>query len=123
MSKTFAEQTSQVSLHGSPLVANDVRTKIAVGSRCVSIVANFLGGIDNDCNRETVMFAGELHQWLTVLGPDVGRVDDGQQASRQAFASQVVQDFKSIARRFLVVLIIGDPATERIGGENLVGCE
>ncbi len=114
MSKPFAEQSSKFSLHGSALIANHMRTKIAIGSRGVSIVTDFLGGIDDDCNGQTVKFASELYQGLTVLGPDVGRIDDGQQSACEAFAGQIVKDFKCVARRFLIILIVRDPTSERV---------
>jgi hypothetical protein len=114
MSKPFTKQSSKFTLNRSALIAHHMWAKVAIGSGVIAIMTDALGYVDHDRNGQTVILASELHQRLTVFCPNVGRINDGQQTSRQTFAGQVMKHVERIARCLLIVFIVGDPASERI---------
>ena len=80
------------------LPGNYVRGQVAVSTNSRAFFAERLGQVKNDGHRLGVKALGQFHQRLARLGLDVGRIDHGQKAARQAAGSDKVQGGKRIVR-------------------------
>jgi hypothetical protein len=96
-----------------------VGAEVAVGPRPVPLQAELLGQGEHDRHGQHVVAARDLDQRLAVLGPDVGRVDDGEPPGPQAPLGDEVQDVERILGRGLVVRIVRHEAAEIVRREHL----
>jgi len=85
--EALAPEAAQRAVELALLIADNVRAEVAFGPRPIPIVADTLGQVENDGDREHVMLAGERDERLACLRLDVGGVDNrelgsGKPASR-----------------------------------------
>jgi len=116
-------QAGQRAAERLALPAEHMRAELPVRSRGVAPLADRLGDIEHDRDRQQVMTPGELDEWLARLGLDVGRVDDREPAGLEALAGDVVERVERRLGRRLVVLVVGDQAAEGVGRQHLGGQE
>jgi hypothetical protein len=119
VAKPFAAQAP----HGTPklveLLANDVRSEVALGAVPIPIMTEPLRHVEHDRKGETVMLPCDRHQRRPRLGLDVGRIDNGEPAEREAFADDVVEQLEGVARGGLIVLVVADHAAASVGRDDL----
>ena len=68
------------------LLADDVGAEVAVVREPVALLADRLGQVQHDGDRQAVVLPGQLDQRLAGLGLDVGGVDDRQPPQGQPLA-------------------------------------
>ena len=96
--EAFAPQAAKRPMQLAPLVANDVRTEVTIGSGSVPLVADALGQIQDDRDGEHVILARQRNERLARLGLDVRRIDDSQLGAGQASRGDEVQRRESVVR-------------------------
>lgn len=101
-----------------PLLTDDVGAERPVGAAFVAVVAEPFGEIEDDCDRERVVLAGDLHQRGPGFGLDVRGIDDGQPPPRKPLGRDGVQQIEGVERGGLVVLVIADEPAAGVGGED-----
>lgn len=65
------------------------------------------------------MLTGQADVLTAILGPEIGRVNDGQQAVLQSLASNVIEEFERVTGRCLIVLIVGDETSAVVRRQHL----
>src|SRR2546430_2562157 len=73
------------------LLPNYMRSEIAIGPGLVAFVTESLGHVEDDCRRESMILAGKRNEAFAVLLPDIGGIDHGEPAFREALARDVVE--------------------------------
>src|SRR5262249_37263517 len=91
--ESFALQPTESAFEIEDLAADYVWPKIPVRSRRVPFLAYSLGSVHHDRYRKTVTLAGMLDQALSVLRPDVRRIDDGKLSPGKPLVEHVIQCF------------------------------
>ena len=94
------------------------------GRVAVALLADRLGQVEHDRDRQARDTPRELDERLARLALHVGRVDDGEPAARQPLGGDEVQRPRtrpSVAR--LVVLVVGHEAAAEVGRDDSVGRE
>ena len=119
MPEALASEPAQRTMQLAPLIADDVRTEVAVRPRSIAFVADALGQIQDDGHRQDVVFARKRDERLARLGLDVGRVDDGELPTRQPSRRHEVQGGKGVVGRRLVVLVVRHERAEAIRRHHL----
>ena len=112
--EAFASEAPQRAMQLAPLVADDVRTEVAVGSRSIAVVAHALGQIENDGDGQHVVLAGERHQRLARLRLDVRGIDHRQLGAGEPPRGHEMQRRKRVVGRRLVVLVVRDERAEGV---------
>ena len=78
--KPSRSEAAQRAAQLAALVADDVRAEVAVRPRAVALLADALGQVEHDRDRQHVVLARQRDERLARLGLHVRRVDDGQQS-------------------------------------------
>jgi hypothetical protein len=100
------------------LLPDDVRAEIPLLTGSISFLAEPLGQVEHDRDRQAVVFPGQGDERLARLGLDVGRVDDRQAAQGETLSGDEVQEFEGVVRDRLIVLSVTDHRTAEVGGED-----
>ena len=90
------------------MVANDVRTKLPVGTKHVAVLAYALGEIEDDGLCKEMELLRQRDQRLSCLRLHIGGVDYRQTTTSEPLAHDLMQKIEGISGRRLVVLVIGD---------------
>jgi len=90
------------------LVTNYVRTKLPVRPADIPVLAETFRQIEDDGNREEVIFLRQGDQALARLRLDVGRIYDGQTPASEPLPYDGMEQVESITGDRLVVLIVRD---------------
>ena len=78
--------------------AHDVRAEVAVGTRPVALLADRLGHVEHDRDREQVVLLGQLDQRPARLALHVGRVDHREPRLSQPRAGDELQHRERVRR-------------------------
>jgi hypothetical protein len=101
------------------LLPDDVRAERAIGRDPIPFLADALGQVEHDRDRQAVVLPRQSHQRLAGGLLDVRRVDDGEAPRRQALRRDQVQHLEGVGRSRLVVLVVGHEAAAEVGREDL----
>jgi hypothetical protein len=101
------------------LVADDVGAEVAVGTIAVSVVADALGQVEHDRDRQEVVLTRERDERSPVLALDACRVDYGESARGHALGGDEVEKLEGIGRSRLVVRVVGDEAAAEVRRDHL----
>ena len=119
MAKTFFSQVTQRFSQLGSLLTNDVRSKVSIGAILIAGLTDLFRDIQNNRNRQTVIFARESHQRSSRFTLDVCGIDYNQPASFQPFGGNGVQQVKRIRRCRLIVLVITHQTSKEVRGKDL----
>src|SRR5688572_13069681 len=114
MAEAFASKPAQRPMQLAPLVPNYVWTEIPVRPRTIAVVAHTLGQVENDCNREHMVLAGERYERLAGLWLDVRGIDHRQLRAGEPPRGHEMQRCKGVVSRRLVVLVVRHERAESI---------
>ena len=117
--KAFLLQAPQPASQLVALAADDVRAEVTLGARPVPLDTQRLRHVQNDRDRENVVFLSQRDERAAGLGLDVGRVDDRQPTGGESLAGDVVQYVEGVLGRCLVVLVVGDEPAAVVRGDDL----
>ena len=102
------------------LLADDVRAEVAVGPRAVALLADRLGQVEDDRDREEVVLAGQLA--AAACAPSAARWSRRPRsaaAAPAACAAMKLRTAKASRGRRLVVFVVGDEAAAEVRGDHL----
>ena len=116
-------QAPQRPLQVAVLAPDDVAAEVTVGTGRGALDRYRLGHVEHDGVDQRVVAAGQGHERGAGLGLDVGGVHDGEQATTQPGAGQVVQHLEGVGRGRLVVLVVGDQGAAEVARDHLGGLE
>ena len=112
-------QPAQTSAQIPVLAGDHGPSEVPVRPDLGALPAQLLGDVEHDGDGEHVVRTGHAHERGAGVLLHVGGIDHGQPAGGQPQPGHVVEGVERGRRRRLVVLVIGDHAAERIGGEHL----
>ena len=70
------------------LLADDVRPEVPVVPTTIPLLADGFRQVEDEGDRQAVILASEMHQWLAGLGLDVRGVNDGQSPTAEPLAGR-----------------------------------
>ena len=89
-----------------------MRPELAVWPLPIAVLADALGDVEHDRHWQDVVPARQRDERLARVLLDVRGIDDGQAAGGEPLAGNEVERLEGVARRRLVVLVIGYESTE-----------
>jgi hypothetical protein len=116
VSKALALKISQRAAQLRALIANDVRTEVAIGPGFIPLLTHSLGDVQHQRHWQAVIFPRQFDQRSSRFRLNVGGIDDRQPASRQPLARDEVQHLERVVGRGLIVLIVGHQGTTEVRG-------
>ena len=117
--KALALEALEAAAQLTVLSRDHVGRQVAVGALGRTLLAEGSGYVEDDGYRLGVIALGQFYQRLARLGLDVGRIDHGQKAPRQAASGDKVQRGERIACGLLAVFVVRDQAAKKVCGEHL----
>src|SRR5579872_2244856 len=123
MSKPLPLQSAQRPPQLLRLVSNHVRTKLSVWPVLVMFMAELLGEVQHDRNRQNMELTSESDQWLTRLRLDICGVNHREASCGKPLTRHEVQHLERIFRGDLGVLVVRYKPTTEVGGKHLGGLE
>jgi hypothetical protein len=93
--------------------------KLTIWPRYIPVLAKPLRQIEDNCDREDMVFARQLDEPFARLRLHIGGIDHSQLAAGESFADDRVEQVECVSRRRLVVFVVGDQASAEVGGNNL----
>jgi hypothetical protein len=97
------------------LLPDDMRTEIAVRPFFVAFLANPLGQVEHDRDRQAVILARKGHEGLPRLGLHIGCIDNSELTRRKTLRTDEVQQFERIVGRGLAVFVVANQPTAEVG--------
>src|SRR3954463_6981829 len=115
MPKSFPLQSAQRPPQLLRLVSNHVRTKLPVWSVLVTLMAELLGQVKHDRNRQNMEFASESDQRLTCLRLNVCGINYREASCGKPFTRDEMQHLERLFRGSLGVLVVRYKPTTEVG--------
>ena len=123
MPEPFLLKIPQRALHLAGLLTDHVRAEGSFRPIAISILAQALGQVEDDRDRQDVVLPGERDERLARLSLHVGRIHHRELSAREPPAGDEVQGRESVIGRRLVVLVIGDQAAAIVRRQHFRGLE
>ena len=117
--KALALEALEAAAQLAVLSRDHVRGQVAVGALGRALLAERTRQVKDDGHRLGVIALGQFYQRFARFGLDVGRIDHGQKAPRQAASGDKVQGGKRIACGRLAVFVVGDQAAKKVCRKHL----
>ena len=105
------------------LPADHVRPEGPIGTAGVALLAEPLGDVQHDRDRQHVMASRQFHQGLASMSLDVRGIDHGDPAEAEANPGDVMQHVERLRRHRLVVVVVRHQGPTEVGAEDLGGRE
>ena len=101
------------------LIADHVRSEVAVGSSPVALLADRLGHVEHDRYREQVVLLRQLDQGTARLALNVRGIHDREAGLCEAATGDEMQHRECVRGGRLVVLVIGYQPAAEVRGDHL----
>ncbi len=105
------------------LAADHEAIELAIGTRAVALGRQRLRQVKDDAHRERVARLGERDQRASRFGLHIGRVHHRKSPVLEACVDDRVDERERVRRDRLVVLVVRDPPSRAVRGDDLGGRE